>query len=70
MKQMLGQYVKEGDVRSLQWRIPEDYCYDIDVAKVLSVGGAVALLGLGYLTLLRMYYAGIERLVTSLGRLR
>ena len=45
---------------------PKDYCYDIDVGA-LSVGGAVALLGLGYLTLLRMYYAGIESLVTSAG---
>ena len=58
-------YVKEGDAEVAPMENPKDYCYDIDVAKVASVGGAVALLGLGYLTLLRMYYAGIENLVTS-----
>ena len=58
-------YVKEGDVRLADGE-SERLLYDIDVVKWASVGGAVALLGLGYLTLLRMYYAD-RRIVTSAG---
>ena len=68
---MLGQFMlKRAMLRLLRWRIRKIIVTTLMLLKWLSVGGAVALLGLGYLTLLRMYYAGIENLVTSRGRLR
>ena len=61
MRLMLGQFMlKRAMLRLLRWRIRKIIVTTLTLLKWLSVGGAVALLGLGYLTLLRMYYAGIE----------
>ena len=43
--------------KSLQWIVQKTIVMTLTLAKVLSVGRAVVLLVLGYLTLLRMYYA-------------
>ena len=61
MKQMqVAQYVKEGDAEVAPMDCPEDYQYDIDVAKVAEFGVVVLWLVVGCLTLPLMYYAAIE----------
>ena len=65
-----SQYVKEGDAEVAPMENPEDYQYDIDCAEVdLSYGVVVLWLVLGYLTLPLMYYAAIERDISSMGEL-
>ena len=66
MKQMQAASMSEGDAEVAPMDNPEDYQYDIDVAKVLSYGVVVLWLVVGCLILPLMYYAAIESLASSM----